>query len=515
MNQESGNELSSRLTTELIKEVSERKHVESLISLFVKYAPGAIAMFDRNLNYLVASDRWYKDYKLNNQDIVGRSLYELSEQFQNLEWKDFITRALKGEQLKNDEDKIVTNNGLTVWFKWEILPWHDKNGRIGGLILSTDVINEKKQLENDLKRSNELLSMALNAGGVGFWHWTEMDNRLEWNDKMFEIFEMARADFTGDGDQFFQQIHTEDLDPLRDLLDQVLADRGEYHTKYRVVSKSGERIIKEHGKVFEEEGVLRMTGICHDITEEETSKKDLKDLNTVLEYKIQERTIELDTANKELKGLTYSLSHDLRAPLLAIKGYVEILQEDYNQVFDPIGNRMLDRIVFNSSKMTRLIDDLLAFSRVVQQKLTITEVDTNTLLSKVMKKLPVHERSRIKLSDLPIVRGDQTTLSQLFDNLVDNALKFSRDSENGDVEIFGETNGEKVMISVKDYGVGFDMVNHHKLFRVFQRLHTERDFPGNGVGLALSAKIAEIHKGEILAEAQTNLGAKFTLVLPK
>lgn len=514
MSDTTGNDLSARLTTELIKEVSERKHVESLISLFVKYAPGAIAMFDKEMRYQVASDRWYKDYQLSNQDIAGRSLYELSGHFKDPIWKAHLSRGLNGEQLRNDEDKIVTKDGLIVWFKWEILPWYDKDGAVGGIILSTEVLNERKQLEIDLRKSNQLLGIALNAGGVGFWHWTQMDNRLEWDDKMFEIFEVDKIKFDGNGDMFYDLILEEDRMALKGLLARVINELGEYHTKYRVQSASGIKTIREHGKVFNEEGTLRMTGICQDVTEEEQIKLSLKDLNTKLEEKIQERTTALNEANQELKSLTYSLSNDLREPLRAIKAYIEIIQEDYHDLLDEDGIRYLNRIIHNSGKMTKLIDDLLAFSRIIHQRFSIEEIDLTQLIAGVVAVLPEELRKRVVLDELPAIQGDRITLSQLFDNLIDNALKFSKSASNQTVHISSTTAAGYVRISIKDFGVGFEMVDYHRLFKPFQKLHPENDFVGNGVGLALCKKIVDSHKGDIVAEAIPGAGAVFTVELP-
>ncbi len=260
-------ERSDILSNELIKEISDRKHAQNLLSVFVKYAPGAIALFDREMKFLVVSDRWYRDYDLAEHDITGSSYYDVfSGAADRHKWEAYHQRALKGEKLRNEEDRLIKNDGRIIWLKWEILPWFDKFGVIGGVIMSTEVITDKKKLEDDYRKSKQLLEMALETGEIGFWHWIERNNRLEWNDQMFRLFEYDESDFTGDGEAFFNLIHPDDVARVRGQLNRAIAERGEYHTKYRVICKSGVKKFKEHGKVFMDDGLLRMTGICQEIS---------------------------------------------------------------------------------------------------------------------------------------------------------------------------------------------------------------------------------------------------------
>eukprot|EP01092_Planopodium_desertum_P004984 TRINITY_DN2120_c0_g5_i1.p1 TRINITY_DN2120_c0_g5~~TRINITY_DN2120_c0_g5_i1.p1 ORF type:complete len:280 (+),score=-28.78 TRINITY_DN2120_c0_g5_i1:339-1178(+) len=258
---------SEMLSIELIKEISERKHAQNLLSVFVKYAPGAIALFDREMKFLVVSDRWYRDYDLAENDITGSSYYEVFSGTEDMDkWTSYHRRALKGEKLRNEEDRLIKKDGSVIWLKWEILPWFDKFGVIGGVIMSTEVITDRKRLEDDHRKSKQLLEMAIETGKIGFWHWIERNNRLEWNDQMFELFEYDESDFTGDGEAFFDVIHPDDVTRVRGLLNRAIADRGEYHTQYRVICKSRTKKFKEHGKVFLDDGLLRMTGICQEIS---------------------------------------------------------------------------------------------------------------------------------------------------------------------------------------------------------------------------------------------------------
>jgi PAS domain S-box-containing protein len=256
------------LSNELIKEISDRKHAQNLLSVFVKYAPGAIALFDREMKFLVVSDRWYRDYDLSENDITGSSYYDVfSGTADSHKWEAYHQRVLKGEKLRNEEDRLIKEDGNVIWLKWEMLPWFDKFGVIGGVIMSTEVITYKKKLEDDYRKSKQLLEMAIETGQIGFWHWMEQNNRLEWNEQMFRLFEYDESDFTGDGETFFDVIHPDDEARVRGLLNRAIVERGEYHTQYRVICKSGVKKFKEHGKVFLDDGLLRMTGICQEIPE--------------------------------------------------------------------------------------------------------------------------------------------------------------------------------------------------------------------------------------------------------
>jgi PAS domain S-box-containing protein len=254
-------------------------------------------------------------------------------------------------------------------------------------------------------------------------------------------------------------------------------------------------------------GESRMfTGIIRDITEAKRAAERQAHLVTSLE-----------ASNKDLESFSYSVSHDLRSPLRAIDGFSRILGEDYAGKLDDEGRRLLNVIRDSSQNMGRLIDELLEFSRLGRKPLSIGEIDMKHLVEEVLIELQsAGERPpRLVLGALPPARGDATLLRQAWSNLLDNAIKFSGNRERPVIEVSGHENGAECVYCVKDNGVGFDMQYYDKLFGVFQRLHSEVEFRGTGVGLAIVQRIVTRHGGRVWAEGKVNEGATFYFALPK
>lgn len=226
---------------------------------------------------------------------------------------------------------------------------------------------------------------------------------------------------------------------------------------------------------------------------------------------------ELQKINKELEGFSYSVSHDLRAPLRAVSGFSSVMMEDYGDQIDDEGKRYLGLIVKNTAKMGNLIDDLLKFSRMGRTDMTLTIVDMKKVAMYAyneMKSVYEDREIEISMNSLSNVRGDSKLLKQVFLNLISNAMKYTAGEQVVKIEIGSKVNQDHVTYFVKDNGVGFDMKYVHKLFGVFQRLHSEKDFEGTGVGLALVQKIIHRHGGNVWAEGKVNEGATFFFSLP-
>ncbi len=237
-----------------------------------------------------------------------------------------------------------------------------------------------------------------------------------------------------------------------------------------------------------------------------------------LENKVVERTAQLENVNKELEAFSYSVSHDLRTPLRAISGYAIMLKEDYEGELDAEGKRIIRNIISNAKMMGQLIDDLLSFSRLGKKELVRTPIDMQSLVATVVKELLQNvpeNKYNIQIGLLPRINADQLMLRQALINIIGNAIKYSSKKANPEIEIGFKDEGANIVYYVKDNGAGFDMAYAGKLFGVFQRLHSQEEFEGTGVGLALVKRIIDKHKGEIWAEGLENVGATFYFSLPK
>jgi light-regulated signal transduction histidine kinase (bacteriophytochrome) len=231
---------------------------------------------------------------------------------------------------------------------------------------------------------------------------------------------------------------------------------------------------------------------------------------------VAERTAQLEAANKELEAFSYTVSHDLRAPLRAVDGFTRILLEEYAPQFDAEGRRFCGLISNNTRRMGELIDDLLAFSRLGRAKMHPAPVDMASLANATFLELTaLSERARIDfhLEPLPPATGDPALLRQVWANLLANAVKFSAKKERPSIEVRGVQQGGAVVYSIRDNGAGFDMRYVDKLFGVFQRLHNVREFEGTGVGLAIVQRIVHRHGGRVWAEGAPGEGATFYFTL--
>jgi len=225
---------------------------------------------------------------------------------------------------------------------------------------------------------------------------------------------------------------------------------------------------------------------------------------------------ELDYLNKELEAFSYSVSHDLRAPIRAISGFTKILEEDYGSKFDPEGLKTLHSIAHNSTRMGILIDDLLSFSKLGRKEMMVSKIDMTALVKSIGVELFEGTENSIELDIkvLPHVKGDESLIRQVWINLISNAIKFSKNKPKAIIEIGANEENRFVVYYVKDNGAGFDMRFYDKLFGVFQRLHSQREFEGTGIGLAIVQKVIHRHNGVVWAESKPNEGACFYFSLP-
>lgn len=239
-----------------------------------------------------------------------------------------------------------------------------------------------------------------------------------------------------------------------------------------------------------------------------------------LDRRVQERTSELQVLNSELSTFSHSVAHDLRAPLRAIASYADILNEDKREQLDPQAREMIDRMRHNAHRVARLIEDLLKFSGISRCELSIEAVDPRSVVHDALDDLRPETRGRnidIEVRALPECRADAALLSLVFSNLLSNAIKYTRPREQARVVVGSELrNGEQIFF-VRDNGVGFDMAYSHRLFGIFQRLHTLAEFEGTGIGLAIASRVIERHGGRIWAESAPDQGATFyfTLAAPR
>lgn len=270
-----------------------------------------------------------------------------------------------------------------------------------------------------------------------------------------------------------------------------------------------EPVEEDRGRILT---ALRLLGLC---VERRVFEDELQSVNTTLEQRIESRTAELVRVNSELEAFTCTVSHDLRAPLRAIAGFSAILREDFQSGLPVQAVELLKRIESNVQQMTALMDALLDFSRLLHTELDLVETDLHTMLNQVVDRWGPSARACIDVTPLPVVQADPLLLQQVWINLIDNALKFTARCESPRIQIASQENAQGWQFSIRDNGVGFDMQQAGRLFNVFERLHSKKQFEGTGVGLAIVKRIVERHGGRVWANSQLNQGTEITFSLPR
>jgi signal transduction histidine kinase len=278
---------------------------------------------------------------------------------------------------------------------------------------------------------------------------------------------------------------------------------------------------------FDEAEIALLSQLAGDLTygiqslhvraERRAATENIRRLNAELEQRVAERTHELTLANKELESFSYSVSHDLRAPLRAINGFASIIARRYRDNLNAEAQHYLDNIVQASERMSRLIDDLLKYSRLGRAGVRLEPIQLNRILSGIQAEMKAHleelHGTLLVPDDIPTVKGDSTLLTQVFTNLVENAVKYRRPEVDLLVEITARVENDQVIIGVCDNGIGIPAEYLEKIFNIFQRLHNEDEYPGTGIGLATVKKSVELVGGKVWAESVVREGSRFFVKL--
>ena len=379
----------------------------------------------------------------------------------------------------------------------------DRNDEIGNLARNFHALSAKVQeyVQRLSERQGEILEQMAEIAHVGGWEVDLIKNSLSWTNEVYRIHELD-PDTTLRLADTIEYYAPEGRPVIQSAIDAAIKEGTPWDLELPILTSLGKhRWVRSLGNATLKDGkAIRLNGAFQDITE----KKKITD--AILQ------------ANADLEGFSYSVSHDLRTPLRAIDGFSNILLEDYADKLDEEGQRLLNVVRSNTVRMATLIDDILHFSRAGRVELKKQEVDMAAMVHKVLDELGNGgSESIIPVNIEPLVQinGDPALLHQVWENLITNAMKFSGKSADPKVEIGMQTGAGEVIFHVRDNGVGFDMKYADKLFGVFQRLRGINEFPGTGIGLAISKRIINRHGGRIWAEAELGKGATFYFSIPE
>lgn len=631
-----------------IRDITQRKKDEKELKfskMLLEKAEAEVGLGSWEMDFATKAAKWSKQmyhlfgFELSNQVPAFEEFLEHVHPDDRYLIQNHLAAIQKGVELPVFEYR--TNPKLAP-MRYILPTWHlerDCDGNPVKLSGTNLDITERKKADEKIRSISDRLRLAINASKLGIWDYSPLDNILIWDDRMYQLYGVAPAKFSGAYEAWEAGLHPDDRARAAEELETALKGGKRFDTEFRVVwpdqsvhhikadaliyrdekgvatrmvgtnrditdSKKAEEKIRQSETVYrtiassipgsviclidrdyryfliegdlveklgykkenllgrtvkeaihpdrykelepyfqrvfvgatstvetqmgdyylltryvplldENQKVTSAMVVVIDVTELKKAQHLIAELNVSLEQKVIERTDQLATVNKELESFSYSVSHDLRAPLRSVSGYAKMLEEDYLNVLDENGKRLLQIVQENAIRMGQLIDDLLAFSRLGRKEIQKAEVNMMSLTESVVEEIKaIHPHARINIESLHPARGDAALLKQVLVNYISNAVKYSSKSESPIVTIKSEIINENIVYSVRDNGVGFDMNYAHKLFQVFQRLHSQQEFEGTGVGLAIVARIIGKHAGNVWADGEKGEGATFFFSLP-
>jgi PAS domain S-box-containing protein len=430
--------------------------------------------------------------------------------------------ALAARSEYRTEFRLRRHDGEYRWFEARAIPLYDTEGNIVQWFGANTDIHEQREMREALRfeklrlekmaAASPQLLHSVNASPTGHVTFPYV------SPSFVRLFGISAERLAVDGFSLLSLYHPDDFGGVQLAVEESARTLSPWRHEWRVcVPGRGEVWVEGHSMpVREPDGGITWHGSLNDISDRKRAEREIKSLNTELEQRVQLRTAELEAANRELEAFSYSVSHDLREPLRAMNGFSRALSEDFGESLPPEAQRYIAAIVAGATRMGRLIDDLLSFSRLARKPLQLRAVDTKALVDECLAELePVHQGgAEITIGVIPPCEADPALLRQVFVNLLSNAFKYSRHRDRPRVEIDCRSGdaGENVYF-IRDNGAGFDMQYAGKLFGVFQRLHRQDEFEGTGVGLAIVHRIVTRHHGRVWAEAAPDRGATFSFTL--
>ena len=496
----------SRKDEILLEQTSNLQRNQQLLKLFIEHSPAAIAMLDHDMKYIVASKRYTADYGLAEQDLTGRNHYDIFPEIPE-RWKEIHKRCLSGVIEKCEADPFPRLDGHTDWVRWEVRPWYEAPGKIGGLIIFSEVITERVRAMEELKLAKEQAekyeeSYRQLAEAMPQIVWTaDKDGNITYVNKQWSDYSGLKYEDALSW-RWINQVHPEDMKKISLAWANSLNGMSTYEITSRIRRHDGEYrwfLVRAIPQVDDKGEVIKWFGTCTDIHKQK-----------VLEH-------ELEISNKELEQFAYVASHDLQEPLRMVSSFTSLLSSRYKEQLDRDASEFMSYIVDGARRMHQQISDLLTFSRVTTRGEAFIPTDMNAIVEDAVHNLQFaieESNAAIIYKDLPEIKADPIQMRQLFLNLISNSIKFRGEKEPA-IEITARRKGSQWVFGVKDNGIGIEPNYFEKVFLIFQRLQHDRDkYPGTGIGLSLCKKIVERHGGKIWIESELGQGTAIYFTIP-
>ncbi|ELZ05566.1 PAS/PAC sensor signal transduction histidine kinase [Natrialba asiatica DSM 12278] len=422
-------------------------------------------------------------------ELLGRKPWEVFDVDESdLLFEKFKTAMATQEPMSFEQD----SDPLGIWAMVRVYPSES------GLSVYFRDITDRKKREEELQRTHELLERAEQIADVGGWEIDTDTREVFWTEHLFEILEIPYGEEPS-LDEALTVYHEEDRPIIENAIEEALDSGTSFDVELRFQTPSGKvRWLHVNGNPDVEDGEVLLRGAVQDITERKKRERELRE------------------SNERLEQFAYAASHDLKEPLRMISSYLQLIKDQYTDELDETGEEFFEFAMDGAERMREMIDGLLEYSRIETEGDPFEPVDLNAVLKNVLTDLQFQieeSNAEITAENLPTVEGDASQLRQLFQNLLENAIEYSGD-EPPRVHVSATKTGDEWVLRVTDEGIGISPENQDHIFEVFQRLHSQDEYAGTGIGLALCKRIVERHEGKIWVDSEPDEGATFSLSLP-
>lgn len=499
-------ELEASETRRELAEEEARRRASVLQSIFQAFP---------DLCFRLGSDGTILDYNagqtsylyLPPETFMGKRMQEVLPPGVGRQFQDAIDQVLRSKSLVSIEYSLPMPGGERSYeARLLLIPENE-------IIVIVRDMTDRKEAERKLRESEQRYRTLFEESRDAIYITTRTGEFIDVNGSTVELLGYEKDEMIG---MNAREIYARasDREKFREEIEQKKSVR-DYEVRFR--RKDGTEIdcLLTAAVRYDQDGnIVGYQGIIRDITEQKRTDEEIRRLNEDL----RRRAEELKVANKNLEAFVYTISHDLRTPLVVIGGFSRMLIEKYGRDLEPKGQHFLTLIQSNAQNMVELIDDLLAFSRIESQKIKWSNIDMGDLARTTFEELRGLASGRtleLRLEGPPPARGDRTMIRQVLTNLLSNAIKFTRSRRMGLIRIGGMVEGNRNVYYVRDNGVGFDMRYADDLFGLFRRFHDQEGFEGTGVGLAIVQHIIQRHGGQVWAEGKVDEGATFYFTLPR